>query len=139
MDNIDKDILNLFNSLPRSSYPLYYKQDGTAYESTPDDPEGTMQWAKDFENFEERSIAQTKLANGFHVSTVWMGLNHEHCPDRPPLIFETMVFDENDESMDMNRYSTKEQAIKGHYKMVGKWLKKGENKNGTSENGKSED
>lgn len=47
------------------------------------------------------------------VSTVWLGLDHNWWPDRPSLIFETMIFGGK---LDLQqwRYSTEEQALAGH-------------------------
>ena len=52
----------------------------------------------------------------FRVSTVWLGMNHGYEGCR--LVFETMIFCENNTKHDLNnwldRYSTYEQALKGH-------------------------
>ena len=46
----------------------------------------------------------------------------DHPGDGPPLIFETMVFQaEGFDEQDMERYSTLEDAIAGHKRMVKKW------------------
>ena len=51
------------------------------------------------------------------VSTVWIGLNHEFLPGRPPLIFETMIFggDHGDYCV---RYSSEAGAAAGHAAVV---------------------
>ena len=60
------------------------------------------------------------VVNGqwFHVSTVWLGLDHSFSldRDRPPVIFETMVFTEFGGGGDVycQRYSTEKQALRGH-------------------------
>jgi hypothetical protein len=63
------------------------------------------------------------------ISTVWLGLDHSFSwpgHEREPLIFETMVFDQSAEGMrkyddlDMERYTTEEQALLGHAAMVTK-------------------
>lgn len=60
------------------------------------------------------------------VSTVFLGLDHNFSMRGEPLIFETMVFRsrENLGEIDMARYSTWEEAEKGHKRMVKKWLEK---------------
>jgi len=62
-------------------------------------------------------IAET-FTEGCRVSTVWLGLNHQH-GDGPPLIFETMVFggglDQHAE-----RWATEDEARAGHEQMVEK-------------------
>ena len=52
------------------------------------------------------------------VSTVWLGINHQY-GDGPPLIFETMVFSEDDDVDGyMRRYSTEAEARTGHNAVV---------------------
>ena len=83
------------------------------------------QWAAMHPNDEaaferQRRVAITEWAD-VRVSTVWLGLNHAY-GDTPPLIFETMVFApgrEGDE--ECWRYSTEEQALAGHYRVVAEW------------------
>lgn len=63
-------------------------------------------------------VAKTKLGE-VEVSTVWLGLDHNHAPYGPPIIFETMVFGP-DHPLDMEcvRYSTEAEAEAGHAAMV---------------------
>jgi hypothetical protein len=57
----------------------------------------------------------------YWISTVWLGLDHGFMRGGPPIIFETMVF-ANDEvrgdapllEFDMDRYATEEEAKAGH-------------------------
>jgi len=69
-----------------------------------------------------KRVAKTDLVNGRGwVSTVWLGLNHQY-GNGAPLIFETMVFPVDSMiEKDCQRYSTEEEAIKGHQQMVEKW------------------
>lgn len=69
-----------------------------------------------------KRVAQDTLPNGLRVSTVWLGVNYAF-NDGPPLIFETMVFLSKDDlsEQDMERYSTEEEALAGHQRMVNKW------------------
>lgn len=69
---------------------------------------------------ERKILARTTLADGSLVSTVWRGIDHNFSGDGPPMIFETMVFTD-DESADCVRYSTRESALAGHAAMVDKW------------------
>ena len=68
----------------------------------------------------ERRVGRTKVGDML-VSTVWLfGINHQWC-DGPPLIFETMVFGpkvEGDYNHPMRRYSTEEDAMRGHLSAV---------------------
>ena len=93
-------------------------------------PIDLMTWAKLFEQKRKDGygdIGKTDLENGLFVSTVWLGLDHGF--SGKPLIFETMVFDQTDaehdgSNLDCERYSTKEEANKGHEEMCEKWKAK---------------
>lgn len=58
------------------------------------------------------------LAKTFDVSTVWLGVNHGLMLDGPPMIFETMVFGDGSQDLDIRRYATEAQARSGHVEMV---------------------
>lgn len=78
-----------------------------------------------------RFVAKTTITDGsdvntsYHVSTVWLGLDH-NLDDGPPLIFETMVFggpsdDEDQDDRDEHeteRYATYSDAEQGHRRYV---------------------
>lgn len=128
--------------------PLWYRRDGTPFD-VPDhdaDKEAWVEAMTEVENclkdLEYRRVAATLLPNGLWVSTVWVGLDmgvdfSEDGEDYKPLIFETMVFDENNKktvvlgkqtrsfapSLDQDRYATEEEALKGHKRMVRKYAK----------------
>jgi len=57
------------------------------------------------------------------VSTIYLGLDHNFGEGKP-LIFETMVFEEGEEEVDVERYETVEQAKEGHERFVKKYKKK---------------
>ena len=69
-----------------------------------------------------KRILETTLPDGKWISTVWLGINHQF-GNGPILIFETMVFNSkgNFTDLDCERYSTENDAIIGHYKMIEKW------------------
>jgi hypothetical protein len=99
-----------------------YRRDGTPY---PEGDEGLLEWARDLENFEGRVVRQETLPNGYWVSTVWLGLDHNFRPTGPPLIFETMVINPSGEWEDyQERYSTENEAILGHMRAVEEYAKK---------------
>jgi len=98
-----------------------YRRDGTPY---PDGDDGLFEWARDFENIDYRVVRQEFLPNGFQVSTVWLGLNHQFVLDGPPLIFETMVFPQEAADDYCARYSTENDAILGHMRTVEQFAKK---------------
>ena len=78
-------------------------------------PMTLIEWASALEG--ERRVDVTEV-NGLTVSTVWLGLDHNF-GHGPPLIFETMVF-ERDEERDgyAERYATLAAAEAGHRTIV---------------------
>lgn len=96
--------------------PLYYRMDGTPYLG----PNPTLAWAKDFQVL-DRKVAHTELPGDRFVSTVWLGLDHSW-GSGPPLIFESMVFKGDYQSLATRRYSTIAQARAGHNQLVAEYL-----------------
>lgn len=81
-------------------------------------------------------VKQTKLKNGYKVSTVWLGIDHNFSWGEKQ-IFETMVFDKRKvrvilgkkriithDDLETVRYSTLQDVILGHEILVKKWRKK---------------
>lgn len=96
------------------------------------------EWAEQLEDLhinDKKHIAEDRL-NGLYVSTIWLGMDHGLLFDSDlnayPLVFETMVFvDGHWGELDMQRYSTYNDAIEGHKRLVdnvynGKYNQKGE-------------
>lgn len=80
--------------------------------------EDLFEWARWFEKTKDRHIGDTRQGK-VRVSTVFLGLDHSFSGRSKPILFETMVFGGLlDQSQD--RYSTLEEAQKGHKK----WCKK---------------
>lgn len=74
-----------------------------------------LKWAAWIEDADIH-VGKTQISEDVKVSTVFLGLDHSF-DDGPPLLFETMVFGgEHDELT--RRYSTKEQAVRGHNEVV---------------------
>jgi len=80
---------------------------------------------EDFDE-ENRIVRQDKVtfkSDKYFVSTVDLGINHQF-GDGPPLWYETMIFamDKNDNidwgEMYCSRYTTREEAKKGHEKVM---------------------
>ena len=70
-----------------------------------------LKWAFWFEHHtKERQVRHTDLYGQSLVSTVFIGVSF----DDPPLVFETMIFRVNDESVTTGRYATWEEAECGH-------------------------
>jgi len=59
----------------------------------------------------DRRVAHSEK-DGVRISTVFLGIDHGGCSDRP-LLFETMVFGGEHEG-DLKRYSTWDEAVEGH-------------------------
>jgi len=77
----------------------------------PEGDEGLLLWGKMFES-SNRIVAQDQVGNKW-ISTVFLGIDHNWRTDGPPLLFETMVF-QDDRAGDMWRYSTWDEAVEGH-------------------------
>lgn len=87
---------------------MYYILDGKTVVPTTD----IKKWGEWFqENYNNRHVADTKKDN-IRVSTVFLGVDHS-LGYGPLQVFETMVFG-GEHDGDMNRYSTWEEAEKGH-------------------------
>jgi hypothetical protein len=75
-------------------------------------------WAAKLEDDSYRRVAFDRVGS-LEVSTVWLGLDHAHGIG-PPLIFETMVFDEDGGSSGgyCERYTALAEAMAGHARVV---------------------
>jgi hypothetical protein len=78
--------------------PMYYDRQGFPIPGEPDVAASepgwmlpALQWAKLHQDIEYRRVAYDDLPDGSYLSTVWLGLDHNHGLG-PPLIFETMRF-----------------------------------------------
>jgi hypothetical protein len=79
--------------------------------------EGWLRWAEWWSNMDNRRVAWTEVADGIHVSTVFLGTDHNLFGDGPPLLFETLVH--TDYGWEPHwRYPTWEAAEKGHELVV---------------------
>src|SRR5262245_20975461 len=76
--------------------------------------EDLMVWGQWMETA-HRVVEQTALPQG-KISTVFLGLDHQFT-NGPPLLFETMVFGGPLDG-EQNRYSTWDDAVRGHAHMV---------------------
>lgn len=79
-------------------------------------PFDLMTWAKSFDS-PNRFIAKDSHGK-VKVSTVFLGLDHGFGGSKP-LLFETMVFG-GPLDQEMDRYSTYDEAVAGHTKMLHK-------------------
>lgn len=69
------------------------------------------------EGIPTRRVAYTKINDKVEIFTSFLGIDHQW-GSGPPLLYETMVFCLDDDEEEMERYSTREEAIKGHERMV---------------------
>ncbi|HEY9373379.1 hypothetical protein [Streptomyces sp.] len=57
--------------------------------------------------------------NGYRVSTVWLGADHNFMAAGPPLLFETMIFGPDDwQGEYIERWPTEAAALAGHDRAV---------------------
>lgn len=106
---------------------MYYDREGNRI--------GMWRWVELHGDWEYCRVAETMVGE-LRVSTVWLGLDHNFRP--PPLIFETMVFDEGttdsvewggvtrefNPSLDefTRRHTTEAQALSGHDQVAAELL-----------------
>lgn len=79
-----------------------------------------LMWARWYEGtFDsgERRVAEDTIGNGVWVSTVFLGTDYDFVGKGPPVLWETAVF-EKDEPVDIRRYSSREDAERGHREVV---------------------
>lgn len=84
-------------------------------------PASLEEWVRWFEL--DDKVVKQEYVGPYFISTVFLGLNHRFTGDGPPILFETMVFRDNESDIDMARCCTYKQALKQHAKMVRKWSK----------------
>jgi hypothetical protein len=72
-----------------------------------------LKWATLFEDAKARIVGQTKTLYGERLSTVWLGLNHNFFGGGPPLIYETMLFAPDKNSIRRRSVGDLLRAMKG--------------------------
>lgn len=75
-----------------------------------------IEWATWYEDHEKRRVADEKVGD-VRISTVFLGLDHNHYQPGPPQWFETMVFG-GPSDLAQDRYATWNEAVDGHAAMV---------------------
>jgi hypothetical protein len=81
-----------------------------------------MAWARWFEDAsargaEGRRVGYTDINDETYVSTVFLGVDHRFMGEGRPLLFETMVFGGAYDEYQW-RYSTRDEALRGHVAVV---------------------
>ena len=85
------------------------------------------EWLDWMGQHKKRRMIERDEIEGYRVSTIFLGLDHQWHPDGRPLYFETMIFkpskphEPGDVAFE-ERYSTAVQARAGHARAV-QWLK----------------
>ena len=74
-----------------------------------------IDWARYYET-SNRKVNDTILPDGIHISTVFLGIDHNFGGGKP-LLFETMIFGGEHDNY-QERYSTWNEAEKGHEKAI---------------------
>lgn len=83
-----------------------------------DDDEKWSRWFNDINN---RRIEETKLENGYVISTVFLGIDHNFWGRGFPVLYETMLFDPKGEEADCIRATTELDSRLNHRKLIKKW------------------
>jgi hypothetical protein len=102
-------------------FDYYYGLDGK--------PISQAEWSAMINDPKVKFVAHDEIRDtsgeiALRVSTVWLGIDHNHSGLSPkPLIFESMVFRGTTyEDIDMMRYATLKEARIGHGELVAKYL-----------------
>lgn len=118
---------------------MYYNRKGKKIADSISDmnPQQVQQWVHDIEQGNNKIVKQETLFNGFWVSTIFLGIDHNFGRGGRPLIFETMVANQNwigkfwnwlgksDWESYQVRYATEEEALAGHERAKKLYLKIG--------------
>ncbi len=78
-----------------------------------------LTWLRWYAHLEHRRVAQTQVAAGCEVSTIFEGLDYGGTAPGPPLLYETQVFWAGHALHHaVEQYATWEDAEHGHARMV---------------------
>jgi hypothetical protein len=78
-------------------------------------------WGTWFEDSRKTRIVAQDQVGDYWVSTVFLGIDHSFSPwgkRGPPILFETMIFLEENEGETQVRYATWDEAAAGHADIV---------------------
>ena len=103
-----------------SSY--YIERDGVPVRAT---LEEFSELYKEDGEVRQRRVALDVFSNGYTVSTVFLGIDHNHFGIGPPILYETMVWREDGVWEDyQERYSSRADALRGHAQAVATYIGK---------------
>lgn len=89
----------------------YYNMDGEVISQE--------EWIAQVSDFEKGRRVAKDIVDGYFISTVLLGMDHNYSGVGPPLIFETMVFEDEDFlALYCERYATQAEAREGHAMVV---------------------
>jgi hypothetical protein len=78
--------------------------------------ENILEWSRWMEN--NKFIKQTKT-DSYFVSTVFLGIDHNWSGKGPPVLFECMIFADDDwVDLACQRYCTYDEALEDHPRMI---------------------
>jgi hypothetical protein len=89
---------------------------------TPVPESDLLRWAYWMETA-DRVVAQDRIGASL-ISTVFLGLDHRHFGDGPPLVFETMIFTDGEAEDIVERCSTWLEAEAQHARAVEAYRKR---------------
>ena len=90
---------------------MYYRLDGHIAMPVDD----IMEWARWFAKADR--IVRRDVISGVIISTVFLGIDHNFGDDGLPILYKTMIFG-GDHNEDQYRYSTYDEAVAGHEKIL---------------------
>jgi hypothetical protein len=96
--------------------PLYYLLD-EHHEPVPLPESDADGWSLRYAN-SDRYVAVDSVGDAT-LSTIFLGVDHNHLGAGPPLLFETALFGPDDQVEVVARYSTWNEAEQGHQRAVG--------------------
>lgn len=85
---------------------------------TPVPEEDVRVWGHWFETAGMARVVARDDINGIVVSTVFLGLDHNHRGLGAPILWESMVFIDDASGAWQERYTSKEAALAGHLELV---------------------
>lgn len=83
--------------------------------------ENSREWCQWFGQADNRVLVSENKPWQISVSTIFLGISYQHCPQGPPMVFETMVFQADDPSHWHSlhaRHATWGQAAQYHAKAM---------------------
>jgi hypothetical protein len=101
--------------------PMFYRLNPDFSVSPIEGEDAVLEWAGNVETLPKLAYHEfPNLGQTVRVSTIFLGLDHNHGPGGPPVLFETMIFAPNIPSLDQtqHRYTTYQDAIAGHAQAV---------------------